>query len=99
MNLDCVCCMTTNIVLRGSNQLIDKKSSFADILLIHSDGELIMSALKETIEKLKNTGVINLTDFKALKLKDLESLSEEIKYWCLYGNGKPEKLGNKNKEH
>ena len=58
-----------------------------------------MSALKEAIEKLRVTGTIGLEDFKNLKMKDLEVLTEEIKQWCLYGNGKPEKLGKKHKEH
>jgi hypothetical protein len=58
-----------------------------------------MNILKETIEKLKDSGTIGLVDLKSLKMSDLEQLSEEIKYWCLYGNGKPEKLGKKHKEH
>ena len=58
-----------------------------------------MNALKETIEKLRESSTIGLTDLKSLKMSDLEQLSEEIKYWCLYGNGKPEKLGKKHKEH
>jgi hypothetical protein len=58
-----------------------------------------MSALKETIEKLQKTGAVSLSDLKTLKLKELEALSEEIQYWCLYGNGKPGKLGKKHKEH
>jgi len=57
-----------------------------------------MNNLKETIEKLRDTGTIGLMEFKSLKMSDLEKLSEEIKYWCLYGNGKPEKLGKKHKE-
>jgi len=52
-----------------------------------------MNTLKETIEKLKDSGTIGLVDLKSLKMSDLEQLSEEIKYWCLYGNGKPERLG------
>jgi hypothetical protein len=31
-------------------------------------------------------------------MSDLDKLSEEIKYWCLYSNGKPEKLGHKYQE-
>ena len=58
-----------------------------------------MSALKETVDKLRQTGTINLEDFRGLKMKELEVLTEEIKQWCLYGNGKPEKLGKKHKEH
>ena len=58
-----------------------------------------MDALQETVEKLKETGVIGLEDFRSLKMKELEVLTEEIKQWCLYGNGKAEKLGKKHKEH
>ena len=58
-----------------------------------------MGALKEVVEKLRETGNIGLMDFKSLRMEELETLSEEIKYWCLYGNGKPEKLGKKHKEH
>jgi hypothetical protein len=58
-----------------------------------------MGALQETVEKLRETGTIELNDFKSLKLDELETLSEEIKYWCLYGNGKTEKLGKKHKGH
>jgi len=58
-----------------------------------------MSKLLETVEKLKQTGTIGLEDFRNLKMKELEVLTEEIKEWCLYGNGKPEKLGKKHKEH
>ena len=58
-----------------------------------------MSALKEAIEKLRETESISLEDFKDLKMKDVENLTEEIKQWCLYGNGRPEKLGKKHKEH
>lgn len=58
-----------------------------------------MSALKETVEKLSRTGTIGLEDFRSLKMKELEVLTEEIKQWCLYGNGKPEKLGKKQKRH
>lgn len=52
-----------------------------------------MSALKETVAKLRETGSIDLEDFQSLKVDELETLSEQIQYWCLYANGKPEKLG------
>lgn len=58
-----------------------------------------MSALKAVVEKLKQTGAIGLEDFRDLKMKELEVLTEDIKEWCLYGNGKPERLGKKLKEH
>ncbi|MBU3625634.1 hypothetical protein C2740_09215 [Polynucleobacter sp. MG-5-Ahmo-C2] len=57
-----------------------------------------MKALKEALEKLRQTGSIGLEDFRNLKMKDIEQLTEEIKQWCLYGNGNPEKLGKKYKE-
>jgi hypothetical protein len=58
-----------------------------------------MKALQEALEKLRQTGSIGLEDFRKLKMKDVEHLTEEIKQWCLYGNGKAEKLGKKHKEH
>ena len=58
-----------------------------------------MSVLKEVLGKLRQTGVVGLEDFRSLKMKNLEVLTEEIKQWCLYGNGKPERLGKKHKEH
>jgi len=58
-----------------------------------------MGALRETVEKLREGGTIDLTDLKSLRVDELEILSEEIQYWCLYGNGKPEKLGKKHKGH
>ena len=58
-----------------------------------------MGTLQETVEKLKQSGTIGLEDFRGLKMRELEVLTEEIKEWCLYGNGKPEKLGKKHKEH
>ena len=58
-----------------------------------------MGTLQETVEKLKQTGTIGLEDFRSLKMRELEALAEEIKEWCLYGNGKPEKLGKRYKEH
>ena len=38
-----------------------------------------MSALKEALEKLRETGSIGLEDFRNLKMKDVEVLTEEIK--------------------
>jgi len=58
-----------------------------------------VKALQEALEKLRETGSIGLEDFRNLKMKELEVLTEEIKQWCLYGNGNPEKLGKKHKEH
>lgn len=57
-----------------------------------------MGTLQETVDKLRQTGAVGLEDFRGLKLNELEMLTEDIKEWCLYGNGKPEKLGKKHKE-
>jgi hypothetical protein len=61
--------------------------------------DIPMGTLQETVEKLKQSGTIGLEDFRSLKMRELEVLTEEIKEWCLYGNGRPEKLGKKHKEH
>jgi len=61
--------------------------------------DIPMGTLQETVEKLKESGTIGLEDFRSLKMRELEVLTEEIKEWCLYGNGRPEKLGKKHKEH
>ena len=55
--------------------------------------DIPMGTLQETVEKLKESGTIGLEDFRGLKMRDVENLTEEIKQRCLYGNGKPEKLG------
>ncbi len=41
---------------------------------------------------------IGLVDLKSLPHDDLNELFEEIKVWCLYANGKTEKLPNEEKE-
>jgi hypothetical protein len=61
--------------------------------------DIPMGTLQETVEKLKQSGTIGLEDFRSLKMRELEVLTEEIKEWCLYGNGRPEKLGKRHKEH
>ncbi|WP_353201646.1 hypothetical protein [Polynucleobacter sp.] len=58
-----------------------------------------MDALEQILIKLKHAESIDLKALKALKAKDLEALTEEIKYWCLYGNGKPEKLGKQHRKY
>ena len=57
-----------------------------------------MGLLNQTFQKLKETGAIELKDLKLLKIDELERFSEEIQHWCLYGNGKAEKLGKKLKD-
>jgi hypothetical protein len=58
-----------------------------------------MNALNEVVKKLRNTGIIGLEDFKSLNLHELQVLSEEIQFWCVYCNGELEKLGQKELKH
>ena len=57
-----------------------------------------MKSYEEAIKQLQETGSISLMDFKELDYDDLEELLEEIKKWCVYANGKPEKLEKKSKK-
>ena len=52
-----------------------------------------MNALNTVVKKLQDKGVIDLNDFKSLRVEELEVLSEELLSWCVYGNGKPENIG------
>lgn len=53
---------------------------------------------EDAILQLQESGTMNLSDFKKLPHEDLVELLEEIKVWCLYANGKPEKLPNESKK-
>jgi hypothetical protein len=53
-----------------------------------------VNALEQALDKLKQTGSVDLIDIKRLNIKKLETFAEEIQFWCLYGNGNSEKLGN-----
>ena len=52
----------------------------------------------DAVKQLQESGNISLVDFKNLPYEDLLELCEEIKLWCLYANGKPEKLAKEPKE-
>jgi hypothetical protein len=47
---------------------------------------------EDAVKQLQETGAISLNDFKKLPYEDLVELLEEIKVWCLYANGKTDKL-------
>ncbi len=53
---------------------------------------------EDAVKQLQESGAIGLTDLKKLPLEDLNELFEEIKVWCLYANGKPEKLPKESKK-
>ncbi len=53
---------------------------------------------EDAVKQLQETGTISLDDFKKLPYEDLVELLEEIKVWCLYANGKADKLTNESKK-
>ena len=53
---------------------------------------------EDAVRQLQESGAISLVDFKQLSYEDLVELLEEIKVWCLYANGKPEKLAKESKK-
>jgi hypothetical protein len=53
---------------------------------------------EDAILQLQQTGQITLSDFKNLPYEELVELLEEIKVWCLYANGKLEKLPKESKK-
>ncbi|MBU3624183.1 hypothetical protein [Polynucleobacter sp. AP-Latsch-80-C2] len=53
---------------------------------------------EDAVKQLQETGSISLDDFKNLSHDDLAELFEEIKVWCLYANGKTEKLPKESKK-
>jgi hypothetical protein len=53
---------------------------------------------EDAIKQLQESGAIGLVDLKSLPHDDLNELFEEIKVWCLYANGKPEKLSKESKK-
>ena len=53
---------------------------------------------EDAVKQLQETGAIGLVDFKSLPYEDLVELLEEIKVWCLYANGKIDKLSKESKK-
>jgi hypothetical protein len=53
---------------------------------------------EDAVKQLQESGAIGLVDLKSLSFDDLNELFEEIKVWCLYANGKPEKLPKESKK-
>jgi len=53
---------------------------------------------EDAVIQLQETGSISLEDFKNLPYEDLTELLEEIKVWCLYANGKIDKLCKESKK-
>ena len=53
---------------------------------------------EDAVKQLQESGYIGLVDFKNLSHEDIVELFEEIKVWCLYANGKAEKLPKEKKK-
>jgi hypothetical protein len=53
---------------------------------------------EDAVKQLQESGSIGLTDLKNLSHDDLVELFEEIKVWCLYANGKLDKLARESKK-
>ena len=53
---------------------------------------------EDAVKQLQESGSISLEDFKNLSYEDLNELLEEIKVWCLYANGKADKLPKESKK-
>ena len=53
---------------------------------------------EDAVKQLQESGSIGLADLKKLPHIDLVELLEEIKVWCLYANGKAEKLPKESKK-
>lgn len=53
---------------------------------------------EDAVKQLQESGAISLNDFKNLPYEDLTELLEEIKVWCLYANGKADKLAKAKKD-
>ena len=52
----------------------------------------------DAVLQLQESGAIGLVDLKSLPHGDLVELLEEIKVWCLYANGKADKLPKESKK-
>lgn len=61
---------------------------------------IIMSKYQyeDAVKQLQESGNIGLADLKNLPHEDLVELFEEIKVWCLYANGKTDKLPKESKK-
>jgi len=53
---------------------------------------------EDAVKQLQDSGSIGLQDLKNLSYEDLNELLEEIKVWCLYANGKADKLPKESKK-
>ena len=57
-----------------------------------------MSVYDDIVNEIKRTGILDLMEYRKLPLKELDNLSEEIRYWCTYGNGELDKIVKEKKD-
>jgi hypothetical protein len=42
--------------------------------------------------------MLDLKEYRKLSRKEIDSLGDDIRYWCTYGDGKLEKIGKEKKD-
>lgn len=57
-----------------------------------------MSLYNDILKKLRNTGLLDLMEYRQLSRKEIDELGDDIRYWCTYENGKLEKIGQPKKD-
>jgi hypothetical protein len=57
-----------------------------------------MSLYNDILKQMRKTGMLDLTEYRQLSRKEIDTLGDDIRYWCTYGDGKLEKLGKEKKE-
>jgi GTP-binding protein EngB required for normal cell division len=53
---------------------------------------------EDAVKQLQESGGISLVDLKNLPHEELVEVLEEIKVWCLYADGKADKLPKESKK-
>jgi hypothetical protein len=57
-----------------------------------------MSLYNDILKQMRKTGMLDLTEYRQLSRKEIDTLGDDVRYWCTYGDGKLEKLGKEKKE-
>lgn len=58
-----------------------------------------MSLYDNVLKNLLETGKLDLMDCRELSCKEIDSLTDEIRFWCAYGSGKLENLEKKRNKY
>lgn len=57
-----------------------------------------MSLYNDILKKLRDTGILDLMEYRQLSRKEIDELGDDIRYWCTYENGNLRKLGKLKKD-